>query len=131
MICTKSGRLFRIILADKQFVEVCTRDPIVREQVMAILMCVQALDAQGAQVSAWHTPGNVVTGIDEDASRINIGYSRIIGIGINDNLEGPAILLCGCLRKVCQIGAILFRGEKLLVCDLALLLQHTLADCQV
>ena len=32
---------------------------------MAILMCVQALDAQGAQVSARHTPGNVVTGIEK------------------------------------------------------------------
>ena len=49
-----------------QTIEVSVRDTIVREEIVAVLVGIESLDAHRPKFTSWHTPGDVIASIDDN-----------------------------------------------------------------
>ena len=127
----QSMRHFRIESTMLQCLLIHAPYPIIRKQVMAILMGRKALNTERTQHSTWHTPRDLIAGIDINALEIRMCQCFNIMICHNCHLQWPTIALCGCLTDIGDIGLIRFRREELLIGDFALLLHNPLPDLLV
>ena len=124
-------RHFRIESTMLQCLLIHAPYPIIRKQVMAILMGRKALNTERTQHSTRHTPRDLITGIDINAFEIRMSQRFIIMICHNRHFQWPTIALCGRLTDIGDIGLIRFRREELLIGDFALLLHNPLPDLLV
>ena len=89
-----------------QTIEVSVRDPIVREEIVAVLVGIESLDAHRPKFTSWHTPGDVIAGIDDNAVIIRIGNCAVFRIGKHRNMDRPTIAFRSCLRNVCKVATV-------------------------
>ena len=131
LIGSEAVRQFRIESAFFRFPEVRLPDTVVREQVVPVLVRVQALDTERPEPARRQAPGDAVAGVDVDAVKIGIRERIVIVVGGDGHADRTPVPVRRRFGDVREIGAVFPGGEELLVGDPAFLVLDPLPDIPV
>ena len=102
----QAHRLLRIELSLFQTTEETVPNPVIREQVVAALMRIEALQTHRAKDSRRQAPSDVIAGVDENAVVVGKGYRVIVMIRHHFHSQGPVITLGRRFGQVSEVTAI-------------------------